>query len=105
MTTNESILLPMLTDLLTYSSWQYQDTGRSLFLVGGSYVSIPGSHSLPSNKQTKYVSSYTTALHSYSLNSRAVQQSVSSTAAFSVTRQQHASKGSLDTVNPNVCTQ
>jgi len=63
MASNESILLPM----LTYSSWQYQDTGRSLFLVGGSCVSIPGSHSLPSNKQTnkhstlRYVTGYTTA--------------------------------------------
>jgi hypothetical protein len=37
---------------LTYSSWQDQDTGRSLFLVGGSCVSNPGSHSLPSKKQS-----------------------------------------------------
>jgi len=66
-------------------------------------VSIPGSHSLPSNKQTKYVTSYTTAFHSSSLNSRTVQQSVSPTAAFSITRQHHESKGSLDTVKPDVC--
>jgi hypothetical protein len=48
---------------LTCSSWQYQDTGKSLFLAGGSSLSIPGSHNLPLNKQ-KYVTSYTNPFQS-----------------------------------------